>query len=399
MQKPIIFLSLLFSAGCEQEKPKKAEPESDCTLSLNDLSDLIWVMLDVEKGEEPNPRQRVKFYKDGEKLKVLYPKTNDYAGILEYECELDEAGTALNCETEPKIEEACMALIAGDKKCVLKPMQAFHPDFTNEQIKQANEDAKLKVSQWKRNGTWKARKKMYNNLGKHLKDVLSIRVDKNACNLSVTDNYQTIFNGEVSENANPVGTSNFAKWDKGKLMWESCKDSWLMSSESETYPTEANTQREYPKDSTIHYWYWAAPQNQPWSSPTEGCNYKYDLYEDQQLVKEGLVPETITIEKPKKDEPKSRLVYHTSKTYSKLSNKSYPYVVAMDITKTCGDKTERKVTCSATHIVKPPPPPAADGDKTKVDAIYFKKKSPEAKQLRGFCIQGCTLPFRCRFFT
>ena len=326
--------------GCD-EPAKTVSKAPSCNLKLENLGageGSEWLFLEALPGKTPVPqvKTRLKFYKKDNKTHAKYTM-GTLSDVYDYQCTLET--DTLVCREKVDVVKLCQALLVGGKKCTFNSMTNFDKTLLREDIEKGAKKAKGIYKQIKKTPDWNQYQLTHNNLANRLQRIVYTRIDAANCRLNITDNYVTVYNGERTEDSNPVGVNAFVANDQGTLFWEDCtevKD--LVDTKSGDYPEDpANVQptRRHMVGEEIHYWL----LHEPLRVPEDKCEYSYDLWLDGKPTdKKGLKPELT--------ENKKELRWHFSHNFSQTSKQ--PHVFVMDITKTCeGKEAEEIRACNA----------------------------------------------------
>jgi hypothetical protein len=333
--------------GCE-DKPSKLSvgtaPAVACDLKAEGLAGTEWVInrINPDKTEVPDHAARLKFFDEGGKLKAKY-NVMSVAAMYTYDCEVTPNG--LTCKEAPKPKDYCQALVAGKAECTPETLKAIAADLTDEQIATGIKEANEVIAKFKGGPDWGKFEFNNNNLGNKLRGILYVKVNDKQCNLRVTDNYMTIYNGKKLEDSNPVGTNAFVKNSLGELLWEDCKDTTsfipLGAEGFPADPAKAQPVVLHPAGSTVHYYVLAADLQ----APVEGCSYSYQTWLSGKPLAKDLKPAEV-------DGPAGkRLEWHVSQTFDAPSATGDGEVLALDLTKTCaGKEPEKRLLCAQVMI-------------------------------------------------
>ena len=143
------------------------------------------------------------------------------------------------------------------------------------------------VTKFKGTDKWKSFVFNNNNLGNKLRGVLYVKVNEKKCQLTVTDNYVTIYNGKKREDSNPNGTNAFVKNELGDLLWDHCTESAnliaLDTAEFPKDPKNAGHMGKWGVNQDVNFWYLGADA----MAAPEGCSYNFDTWVDGQPLKKG----------------------------------------------------------------------------------------------------------------
>ncbi len=296
-------LALGGMTACKEKSTKIRIKTSvdNCDLTLDGLADTTWVIekINPDKSTEPDPQTRMRFFKEDGQLKVKY-NVGSLSDMYTYACRLNKRGDELVCKEPPKLRDFCQALaVVDESKCTPEALKKLAPEASDADIAKAIEEAMANVRKYKGTKDWDAFVFNNNNLGNKLQGVLYVKVDKRHCKLRVTDNYITIYNGEVKEDSNPVGTNPFVRSDE-ELFFEHCTDSGdLIATRSEAFPSKPeeavtcapNRGCFFKPGETVWYHY----IGQDGRTPEEGCTYSYDAWLNWRPLKKDQPASTVKV--------------------------------------------------------------------------------------------------------
>lgn len=282
----VVALGAASLLACDDGGPDKTirlTPEAvDCPLTMDTLADTQWIIerINADKSTTPDLRTRMRFFKEGEELKVKY-NVSSLSDVYTYNCK--RRGEEWFCAEEPKLRDWCQALVTGGAECTPEALKQLAPDVTDEQVAKAIAEANDNMNRFKNTDNWKAFVFQNNNLGNKLQGLLYVKLEQKSCKLRITDNYMTLYNGKRMEDSNPVGTNLFVRNDE-ELMFEHCSDSTdLVALKQKEWPkTPEAAQTCAPPGCTftnaeeVHYHY----VGQDGRTPKEGCTYSYDAWVD-----------------------------------------------------------------------------------------------------------------------
>jgi hypothetical protein len=339
----VALAALLMVSACE-EKPSKlavgTAPAAACDLKVDGRAGSEWVIkkINPDKTEVPDHSARIQFFDEGGVLKAKY-NVMSVAAMYTYTCEVTPNG--LTCREPAKPKDYCQALVAGKAECTPEALKAIASDLTDEQIATGIKEANEVIAKFKGGPDWAKFEFNNNNLGNKLRGLLYVKVNDRECNLRVTDNYMTIYNGKRIEDSNPVGVNAFVKNTLGELLWEDCKDTTsLVPLAAEGFPADPAKAQPvvlHAPGSTVHYYVLAADLQ----TAAPECSYTYQTWLGGKPLAKDLKPTEV-------DGPAGkRLEWHVSHTFEDASATGDGEVLAIDLTKTCaGKEPERKLLCS-----------------------------------------------------
>ncbi|MEC7984596.1 MAG: hypothetical protein VX278_05500 [Myxococcota bacterium] len=343
----------LFFFACGDSKPKEQKSTKICDLSLDDLNGTQWVYARAVGSAEPEPdvKIRLKFQKKGDKLTAQYNASSPFE-MYDYKC--ISKPTEIKCSTVPKPVDVCLAYLAADKKCTRNAMEKFYArtagmELELKEIREASIQANEKMNKWKKENYWENQyKKRYSSVGNRLMGILYVKVDRDACNLEITDNFGAISNGDYLEDAAGfVSTNAFLKHTQGELLWEGCTSSQLYDTQMAEFPEDPSTisrKKLHKVGDPINYWL----LEEKLRVPEEECSYKYDTWLNMQPLQKDQKPKEIGSKKDKE------LLWGFAHTFKEPTPVGQSHIIAMVIEKKCGDKpAEKTIACNQVQIAKP----------------------------------------------
>jgi hypothetical protein len=339
-------LTTLALGGCEDKKEGLtvgATGKDGCELSVDGLSGSEWVIerINPDKSTTPDHSARIKFITEDGQLKAKY-NVQSVADMYTYRCEKTKEDK-ITCREKPRVKDFCQALEAGGAKCDTATLKGLLPDASDKELEEGIKTGMEVVNKYKDKPEWPQFVAQNNNLGNKLRGVLYIKADSKRCQLRVTDNYMTIYNGKKVEDSNPVGTNPFVKNEVGELLWEHCENrNDFLPLSAGTFPEDPANVRPEPQQTMgkpVHFWYLASDA----LAPTEGCTHKYDLWLDGKSLAKGQAPKEVDDGKGGK-----RLEWHYEHTFSEPSPNALGNVVTAVVNTSCqGKEPVKKVACAA----------------------------------------------------
>jgi hypothetical protein len=262
-------LLLLGATACDDSANTRqiGSAAVDCKVTLNNLAGTQWVMHEAmpDKTDRPNPRARMRFRQADEGLKIDYSVGSPFE-MHTYDCTVGPR--EMKCAEEPKIIDWCLSLEAHEpgscSPAKLRELGATGIDESD--LSRAVSDARKEIAsvteQAKDNPMLLRQYKLArNNLGNKLQGLLDIRVNEKRCQLIITDQYMTIYNGNRIVDSNPVGTNPFVQDKENSWLWENCVEGtkFLALQQAEP-PTDAQLQaldprRQFSSKDTVSYHY------------------------------------------------------------------------------------------------------------------------------------------------
>ena len=313
-----------------------------CELSLESLPGTEWLYLNVtSKGTQPDPvKGRLKFYSEGDTVKAKY-NARSKSSMYDYSCV--STGKELRCKEKAMPADWCRALLAGGATCDVAALLAVDEDLdaaaaakgVTEGTREYNEAKRTKKGQ-----AWKNFMLGNNNLGNKLQARMYVKVNIKKCQLRVTDNYMTIYNGRSLEDSNPNGTNAFVKNDQGELLWETCD-----GKQSENFV--ARPEMGFPKNpmKVAHLARYKVGQQAQFTylgmdgmKAPDGCTFDFDIWVEGKRVAEGLKPGSVKIKYKGRKTPVAAWMW--SKKFDEPSGPQGE-IVSMVRYKTCGGVREQ----------------------------------------------------------
>ncbi|MCB9746089.1 MAG: hypothetical protein H6740_26170 [Alphaproteobacteria bacterium] len=331
--------------ACEEKKSNKivlGAKSVPCDLTLETLPGTEWVIEKVnpDKSVEADIATRLKIDKEGDEIKAKY-NVGSLSDMYDYDCKVE--GERLFCFEPPRLADWCKALLVVEGgTCTAEKLKEWAPYATDEEIAKGIKEAEESVAKFRDTDNWKQYVFNNNNLGNKLQGLLYIRINERKCNLMITDNYMTIFNGERKEDSNPTGTNAFVKNDQGELLWEHCTDSGdLYPRKTAEHPTkEEEIQACYPTQGcgfTAEEDAWFAYLGQDGLEAKDGCTYSFDVWHNGKPQQKDVAAEIVD-NKGKKE---------VRRAFSMKFSEPGQHVVTMVRYATCEGKKElEEVSCS-----------------------------------------------------
>jgi len=282
----LVAFNLVFVAGCDEGTGVTtrggAGDEPECTLSNSKLAGTTWLMAEAmpDTTVRNNPRARMRFYDEDGMLKVDYSVGSAYE-VQKYECRL--AGEEVSCREKPKLSDWCRTLeVHQPGSCTAAKLRELGAiDSTDADINKAIGEARMQIEAAKKDtATWPQFQRANNFLGNKLQGLLDLRVREKKCQLMVTDQYMTIFNGTRIVDSNPVGTNAFNQDKEGTWLFENCQEGTkFLAMSQQAAPTDKELQsldpkRQFVSTDTIYYHYIGLKHLEA----VEGCAYSADLW-------------------------------------------------------------------------------------------------------------------------
>ena len=350
MSKSTVFAVLMFAlTGCGDDKKEKkgmvlGSKSGDCALTLDGLDGTEWVYLraNPDRTDTPDPMQgRIKFTTKDGKTTAKY-NVGSRSDMYEYTCDA-ATETRMICREDSHAKDYCQALAVADKECTAESLRAIDPSLTDEEVAKGIEDGMANVTKFKGTDKWKSFVFNNNNLGNKLFGQMYVKVNKRKCELRITDNYVTVYNGKKIEDSNPNGTNAFVKNELGDLLWDHCTESAnLIALDTAEFPKDPKNARHMGKwaaGKDVNFWYLGADA----MAAPEGCSYNFDTWVDGQPLKKGNTPGTHTL--------KGQEVLTWSFAHKWTEAPAQPAVVTMVRNKVCDGKSEvEQVSCAAVLI-------------------------------------------------
>ena len=279
---------LAMGVGCDDNKMVVAGGNTgECNVSNARLSGTQWVMWEAmpDGTSRENPRARMKFY-DGEEggLKVDYTVGSPYE-VQTYDCTLGEK--EVNCLEEPKLFDWCLSLEVHEPgSCTADRLKEIGaPNATTAELQKAMDDVKTELAmvaeKTKDDPRLLAQYKLSKNtLANKLQGILDVRVKEKRCELSVSDQYMTLYNGKKIVDSNPVGTNPFRQDKENTWLYENCKEGTkFLALDMAEPPTDEqlksiDPKRQFSSTDTVYYHYVGLKHVEA----EEGCSYSADTW-------------------------------------------------------------------------------------------------------------------------
>lgn len=202
--------------------------EDACNVTLDTLDGTQWAMLEAmpDKTDRVNPKARMKWFKEGDQLKVKYTAAS-LGDVYTYTCAVkgEGADAEVRCAETARIRDWCQALEVhkrgscnAEKLAQLGAVQQTPPE-----VEALIKDGVAWVEKYRGTPEWDKVVLNNNNLGNKLQGLLDGKIDAKRCRLRASDMYMTIYNGEQRIDSNPVGTNPFVQLE-GEWLWEHCDD-------------------------------------------------------------------------------------------------------------------------------------------------------------------------------
>ena len=345
------FFAALFTlfVGCGEDdsstkKVTLGQKAGECNVTMDSLDGTEWVYLraNPDRTDTPDPMQgRVKFTKDGDKLTAKY-NVGSRSDMYEYACE-EPGEKRMICREAAHAKDYCQALAVADKECTAESLRAIDPSLTDEEVTKGIEEGMANVKKFKGTDKWDNFVFNNNNLGNKLFGIMYVKVNQRNCQLRVTDNYVTVYNGKKVEDSNPNGTNAFVKNDMGELLWDHCTESAnLIALDTAEFPKDPKNARHMGKwgvGQDVNFWYLGADAMEH----PEGCQYSFDTFLEGRPLSKGNAPGTHNLK------GKDVLTWTFAHKWDEAPTQ--PAVVTLIRNKTCEGKTEvDQVSCAAVLI-------------------------------------------------
>jgi hypothetical protein len=378
---PVLAGLMLLGPGCEERnKIVAGRGVDECNVTNMTLSGTQWVMWEAmpDGTSRANPRARMKFYEEDEMLKVDYTVGSPYE-VHTYECRL--AADEVKCAEEPRLFDWCLSLeVHKAGSCtparlqeIAGPGMELEPAEIAEAQQKVKEELELVAKRAEENPRFLAQYKLSKNtLANKLQGILDVRVRERKCQLMVTDQYMTIYNGQKVVDSNPVGTNPFVQDKDNTWLYENCVEGTrFLAMSQETPPTDEelkalDPKRQFGASDTVHYHY-VGVQN---IKPEEGCTYSADLWAQWKPKAKDVAMEVVDCEMmvpseddPEKGEKLTKCVQWSSDHVWKDDMERLEFVSDMGTAprafygmtryKTCGGEKEKLDTiCASTRVMK-----------------------------------------------
>ena len=338
----LLSLTLSLLTSCSTPEPVKPVEEAApaCDLSLDNLDGKMF--LHKEKGAdgktwEDDVLARVKFYKEGDKLKAKY-NTRSATDMYSYTCVKAQDGKQLDCwEDNPSAADYCRTIIVNNMEGGCTPEAIIK--LTHLPQDKAEEGYKEVMAELKKLPPKEVEdmKKVFNSENNQLRGIFHVKLAKGAeCQLTLTDNFETYAYGQRRELSNVLGSGRFAQTDR-ELVWEHCKESenLVALTAPDGWAKPGETLHSFKAGQPIPFRY-VGDQD---IKPQPGCTYTMDTWSQYAPETKGAPVET---------DDKGRLKWQFTETYPKAGK----YVVHIYRYKACngGQPELLPVSCQGFRI-------------------------------------------------
>ena len=351
----LLLATLSFSfVGCGGEEEKKkgltlGSKASSCDVTNSTLAGTEWLYLNTTPdGTSPDPVMgRMKFLEEDGQLKAKY-NARSKSSVYDYDSTVGEK--KVTCKEEALPTDWCRALLAGGGTCDVATLQGIDSDLSAEEAAKGVKEGTAEFEEakkTKKGDAWKRWKLGNNNLGNKLQARMYVKVVDRKCELRVTDNYMTIYNGKSMEDSNPNGTNPFVKNEMGELLWENCEA-------DQSKNLVARPELGFPKDPAkaahlAHYSVGDAIQftylGMDGMTPPENCSFSYDIFLEGKPVKKGLTPGEASVRHKGKNQPVAAWLWDYKA--EKPSPAGGEYVAMVRYTQCGAEKKQVGVACAA----------------------------------------------------
>lgn len=373
-------LALLAGAtACDNNTRQIGGAAEECKVTLNNLAGTQWLMYEAMPGDvddRPNPRARMRFRQTDSGLKMDYSVGSPYE-MHTYNCRVGPR--EINCTEEAKLVDWCLSLEVNEPgSCTpakLRELGAvgFDSGALADAAATARKEVSSVIEQTKDNPRALAQYKLArNNLGNKLQGIVDIRVNEKRCQLIITDQYMTIFNGQKLVDSNPVGTNPFVQDKENTWLYENCLEGTkFLAFSQETPPTDEelkslDPRRQFTNKDTVHYHYVGLKDVEA----KEGCTYSADTWAQWKPKEQGVAMETMACDFtiPEGDDPtKGRRIKKCVKwsashqwtdteplSYVGEDEKSPRAFFGMTRYRTCdgGEKEKIDTICASTRVME-----------------------------------------------
>jgi hypothetical protein len=287
---PLALIGVLAACG---SGTTTESPSSSCDLSLDALAGKAFVELEIQpdKSETPNPQARMMFGEEGGKTTVAYTVKNALH-VYDYTCRPSGREGELKCSTPPEFERACLSLEANEQgSCTPDALKKVGLEGDAKKIEEDIKKAKeryAKAEQQRKDiaksdgkdaadKAWKSFLITHNNVANPVEGLLYVKLDKERCRLQVDDMFATIYNGERTEDFNPVGTNAFVPADQDYLFEDCDSERLLVDFDKDELPRKLEDiprVRAFPFGKDVYYHY----IGEDGLKAEDGCTYSLDVY-------------------------------------------------------------------------------------------------------------------------
>lgn len=310
---------LVLALACSTPEPPK-DAKSDkptCDLKVDALAGTSWVNMKPQAAgpDQVNAAARVRFRDEGGKVAADYT-AGSLNNVYQYNCSSD--GKILTCvEQGEHAEGFCRASAANspDYKCNVADVVA-KTGLPQDKVEAAAKKVDEAYGKLKPEDREKA-KVEDNSPNNKIRGKFLAAVSPANCGLTIQDKYQTLYNGQLAEYENVLGTARFSKADQD-YTWLNCTES-----DSSWSPDGSDQHQQDHAPGTIKFS--AILQKEQKGAPD--CSYSADIYKDWLSFQKDV---------PAEADPKMGPRFNTSIPFTDKGK----HVVYFDRYKTCGGKKE-----------------------------------------------------------
>lgn len=328
----VSFAVVAACSGGEPEPKKDDKKDAACDLSFDTIADKAFVRTtrgDSGKMEE-DTLARLRFFKDGDKLKANYT-ARALLEVYSYICAVK--GPELTCwQEKPSPEKFCDALVANGKTCTPEAVAEL-TGLKADDVKAAVERELAAIKAMSPKAASDMRN-LYSSANAPLRGVLHARIKPKECQLSVSDMYQVMTNGQLREIENVTGTSTFAKTERA-FVFEDCTDFQNMVVLSA--PDAAGKPGESVMDVTVGQTVPVKYVGAESVKAEAGCTYSMDTFAAHEPVAQAVAVAP---------DASGNLTWAFQASFSKPGKSAlhmYRY-------KTCGDKPQERFAVACQHV-------------------------------------------------
>lgn len=333
-------LLLVTACGGAEEAKTDAQPETPaCDFNLDTLDGKVFVQSKPKEdgtGYEDDILARAKFYKEGDKLKAKY-NTRALLDMYTYTCVKSQDGLALDCwEDNPRAADFCRTLIAnnGDGACTPEAIRQV-TGLPEDKAKAGYDEVMAELKKLPKKEI-EDMKQVFNNPNNQLRGIFHVKMAKNDCRLTLTDNYQTMTFGQWREMGNVVGSARFVPSDK-ELVFEHCaeSDNLVALSSPDAWAKPGESAKLFKAGQPIPFRYVGNEH----LKPEPGCTYTMDTWSQYSPLAKSVPVET---------DEKGRLKWTFTESYPKAGK----FVVHMYRYKACngGQPELLPVSCQGVKV-------------------------------------------------
>ena len=393
---PVTIALSLFACDSGSAPEENLAPGAVDDSAYDALVGSEWILQDPG-NEKTYTSQRLRIEQAGDGFSVLYTGSrmdrvgsgnwprNWAADMMRYECAFEGAGDGrrLGCSELGREWEWCMPAVSRGADCTHEMLQAMDPDITEEEWKAAADKAEGEFERENRKygktGMSESEAGQFIKLWEALyqtdRSKLGIKLDSEG-QITVVDTFRDLkvtVEGDDNEElvvkvdaASPNDRSgwDFVAYDKGDLLWEHCDLSrrYININDSRGFPDNpfeaglpGQDRQAYAAGTELTFTHVQLSEDVlgAFRKPIDpSCRYEFDAYHRGVRVVDGQEAEVKTAHDKNWKKDRSYAILQWSYAPSEPSGDAnyFPDVVHMVITRQCGDKIEKFVSCQDLEI-------------------------------------------------